>query len=58
MKSEDRRSLVRLLSDEDYMDVMAVCSSFPHISITTETQGTCIYTNYNTLCLDNDVIVM
>jgi translocation protein SEC63 len=38
MKSEDRRSLVRLLSDEDYMDVMAVCSSFPHISITTETQ--------------------
>ena len=39
MRNEDRRSLVRALSDEDYLDVMAVCSSFPHISITTETQG-------------------
>ena len=56
MKSENRRSLVRLLSDEDYLDVMAVCSNFPHISITTETQG--IYPDYSILHLDNDVIVM
>lgn len=39
MKNQDRRSLVRVLSDEDYLDVMAVCSSFPHIHLTTETQG-------------------
>ena len=39
MKNTDRRSLVRLLSDEDYLDVMAVCAGFPHVSITTETQG-------------------
>ena len=54
MKSENRRSLVRLLSDEDYLDVMAVCSNFPHISITTETQG--IYPDYSILHPDNDVI--
>ena len=40
MKNQDRRSLVRVLSDEDYLDVMAVCISFPHVTITTETQGT------------------
>jgi translocation protein SEC63 len=39
MKNADRRSLVRAISDEDYLDVMAVCSSFPHVTISTETQG-------------------
>ena len=39
MRNKDRRALVRLLSDEDYLDVMAMCSSFPHATITTETQG-------------------
>ena len=40
MKNADRRLLVRLLSDEDYLDIMAVCAGFPHVSIATETQGT------------------
>ena len=43
MKSNDRRSLVRVLSDEDYLDVMAVCSTFPHIHLSTETQGKAMF---------------
>lgn len=34
----ERRQLVRMLSEEEYLDVMAVCSNFPHISIKAETQ--------------------
>ena len=39
MKSADRRALVRTLSDDEYHDVMAMCSMLPHVDIKTETQG-------------------
>ena len=39
MKETERRLLVRSLSDEEYLDILAVCSTFPHVNITAETQG-------------------
>jgi len=39
MKEMERRLLVRSLSDEEYLDILAVCSTFPHVDITAETQG-------------------
>lgn len=45
MKNHDRRLLVRVLSDEDYLDVMAVCSNFPHITLSTETQGKALFSH-------------
>ena len=39
MKSNDRRALVRTLSDEEYNDIMAMCSMLPHVDIEAETQG-------------------
>ena len=39
MKSDDRRALVRTLSDEEYNDIMAMCSMLPHVDIEAETQG-------------------
>jgi len=35
----ERRKLVRNLSDEEYSDILAVCSTFPHVAIEAETQG-------------------
>lgn len=57
MKNQDRRSLVRVLSDEDYLDVMAVCSNFPHIALTTETQGEALFLvglGHGSLCSCSD----
>ena len=39
MKSSDRRALVRSLTDEEYHDILAMCSMLPHINIKAETQG-------------------
>lgn len=39
MKPDDRRALVRTLSDEEYNDIMAMCSMLPHVDIEAETQG-------------------
>ena len=46
MESSERRLLVRSLSDEEYLDMMAVCAGFPHVDITTEIQG-----RWNWVCL-------
>ena len=46
MKSDDRRALVRTLSDEEYMDIMAMCSMLPHVDIEAETQGKGLCTLY------------
>lgn len=57
MKNQDRRSLVRVLSDEDYLDVMAVCSNFPHIDLNTETQGEALFPvglGHGSLCSCSD----
>ena len=39
MKETERRLLVRSLSDEEYLDILAVCSTFPHVDVIAETQG-------------------
>ena len=39
MRNKDRRSLVRSLSDDEYLDMMAFCNGFPRIDIEAETQG-------------------
>ena len=39
MKASERRSLVRSLTDEQYQDIIAVCSMYPHVEIDAETQG-------------------
>ncbi|XP_064404076.1 translocation protein SEC63 homolog [Halichondria panicea] len=36
MKDTERRLLVRALSDEEYYNVMAVCSMFPHVELITD----------------------
>ncbi|CAH1799731.1 unnamed protein product [Owenia fusiformis] len=37
MKEEDRRSLLRSISDEEYKDIMNVCTSMPHITMKVHT---------------------
>lgn len=39
MKETERRLLVRRLSDEEYLDLLAVCATFPHVDVCAETQG-------------------
>ena len=39
MKETERRLLVRRLSDEEYLDLLAVCATFPHVDVGAETQG-------------------
>ncbi len=39
MKDTERRLLVRALSDEEYYNVMAVCSMFPHVELNTDMHG-------------------
>jgi hypothetical protein len=36
MKDADRRSVLRYLSDEQYEDIMRVCSSYPNIDMNVE----------------------
>ena len=51
MKSADCRSLVRTLSDEEYADVMAMCSMLPHVDIEAVTQGMCLHGNSRRGCM-------
>ena len=39
MTNSERRLLVRSLSDEEYLDVMAVCAMFPHIKVEADMKG-------------------
>lgn len=39
LKDSDRRSMLRVLGEEKYDEVMAVLGSFPHITMDTKLQG-------------------
>lgn len=39
MNDEDRRLMLRGLSDSDYLDVMAVCAKLPYVEMTVKTEG-------------------
>ena len=39
MKDDERRQLVRGLSDDEYYNVMAVCSMFPHVELSADMHG-------------------
>jgi len=43
MKDADRRSVLRYLSDEQYEDIMRVCSSYPNIDMNVEFKSTHIF---------------
>ena len=43
MEEEDRRALLRTLSDDEYRDVMNVCATMPNIEMTIKSEGiTCL----------------
>ncbi len=39
MSNKERRQLVRGLSDEEYLDTMAVCAMFPHVDMNADVKG-------------------
>jgi len=39
MKNEDRRLLLRTLSDEQYQDIINVCWSYPHLEVEVDPRG-------------------
>ena len=39
MKEDDRRSLMRNLTDDQYRDVMNVCATMPHVDLDVESKG-------------------
>lgn len=39
MDDEDRRSMLRSLSDNEYLDVMTVCAYLPYVEMTVKTEG-------------------
>lgn len=41
MKDEERRLMLRSLSDHDYLDVIAVCAKLPYVEMTVKTEGRC-----------------
>jgi hypothetical protein len=43
MKDADRRSVLRYLSDEQYEDIMRVCSSYPNIDMNVEFKSTSFF---------------
>lgn len=43
MKDADRRSVLRYLSDEQYEDIMRVCSSYPNIEMNVDFKSTSLF---------------
>lgn len=41
MDEEERRALLRSLSDDQYQDVMNVCAALPNIEMTIKSEGMC-----------------
>ena len=39
MNDEDRRSLLRQLTDSEYRDVLSVCAMMPSVDITVHCEG-------------------
>jgi len=39
MNDEDRRSLLRQLTDSEYRDVLSVCAMMPNVEITARCEG-------------------
>ena len=39
MNEDDRRSLLRQLTDAEYRDVLSVCAMMPNVDITTHCEG-------------------
>ena len=39
MNDEDRRSLLRQLTDSEYRDVLSVCAMMPNVEITAHCEG-------------------
>ncbi|EDV24609.1 uncharacterized protein TRIADDRAFT_56581 [Trichoplax adhaerens] len=48
LPAEDRRSLLRTLTDQDYNDAMKFCANLPYLSITVDTK---VVTRYQTIVL-------
>ena len=40
MEEEDRRALLRTLTDDEYRDVMNVCATMPNVEMTIKSEGT------------------
>lgn len=43
MKDEERRQILRSLSDAEYLDVVTVSSNMPHIQMKIRTEGNIPY---------------
>lgn len=39
MKDDERRSILRSLTDEEYLDVMEVCASMPYVTLEIKSEG-------------------
>ena len=42
MEEEDRRALLRTLTDDEYRDVMNVCATMPNVEMTIKSEGTLV----------------
>ena len=57
MEEEDRRALLRTLSDDEYRDVMNVCATMPNIEMTIKSEGITVFFYNHDSCMGKNAFV-